>query len=97
MPATVVCISHLTGARGPDIARAVATRLGFSCVDEEIVARAAEKEGLKTAEVADAERRRSSVRSAPSPRASDSADTSRPFRAGRRKRDKGISRSSKEA
>ena len=59
MPATVVCISHLIGARGPEIGQAVAARLGFACVDEEIVARAAEMEGLPPAEVADAERRRS--------------------------------------
>lgn len=59
VPATVVCISHLTGARGPEIGQAVAAQLGFACVDEEIVARAAEIEGLPTAEVADVERRRS--------------------------------------
>jgi cytidylate kinase len=59
VPATVVCISHLTGARGSEVGRAVAARLGFACVDDEIVARAAEMEGLKAVDVADAERRRS--------------------------------------
>jgi cytidylate kinase len=59
MAATVVCISHLTGARGSEVGQAVAARLGFDCVDEEIVARAAELEGLQPADVADAERRRS--------------------------------------
>jgi cytidylate kinase len=59
MPARVVCISHLTGARGSEIGRAVAARLGYACVDEEIVARAAEMEGLQAADVAYAERRRS--------------------------------------
>ena len=59
MPATVVCISHLTGAHGSEVGQAVASRLGYVCVDEEIVARAAEKAGVEAADVADAERRRS--------------------------------------
>ena len=59
MPASVVCISHLTGARGSEVGQAVASRLGYVCVDEEIVARAAEKAGVEAADVADAERRRS--------------------------------------
>jgi cytidylate kinase len=59
VPATVVCISHLTGAHGSEVGQAVASRLGYVCVDEEIVARAAEKAGLEAADVADAERRRS--------------------------------------
>ena len=59
MPATVVCISHLTGAHGSEVGEAVASRLGYVCVDEEIVARAAEKAGVEAADVADAERRRS--------------------------------------
>ena len=58
MPATVIGISHLAGAGGAEVGRAVAERLGFACVDEEIVARAAEKEGLPAPEVADAERPR---------------------------------------
>jgi cytidylate kinase len=59
VPATVIGISHLMGALGAEVGRAVAERLGFACVDEEIVALAAEKEGLRAAEVADVERRRS--------------------------------------
>lgn len=59
MPAAVVCISHLTGAHGSEVGQAVASRLGYVCVDEEIVARAAEKAGVEAADVADAERRRS--------------------------------------
>jgi cytidylate kinase len=59
VPARVVCISHLTGALGAEIGQAVAARLGYRCVDEEIVARAAELEGLQAADVADVERRRS--------------------------------------
>jgi cytidylate kinase len=59
VPATVIGISHLMGAHGAEIGQAVAERLGFRCVDEEIVALAAQKEGLQKAEVADVERRRS--------------------------------------
>jgi cytidylate kinase len=56
---TVVCISHSSGAGGEEVGRLVAERLGFLCVDEEIVARAAVKGGIDAAEVADEERRRS--------------------------------------
>jgi cytidylate kinase len=58
MAASVVCVSHSTGALGPEVARLVAERLGFTQVDEEIVAEAARKEGLDPADVADAERRK---------------------------------------
>jgi cytidylate kinase len=56
--ATVVCVSHASGALGPEVAHAVATRLGYRYVDEEIVAEAARKEGLDAEDVADAERRK---------------------------------------
>jgi cytidylate kinase len=56
---TVVCISHSSGAGGEEVGRLVAERLGFLCVDEEIVARAAVKGGIDAAEVADEERRKS--------------------------------------
>jgi len=56
---TVVCISHASGAGGEEVGRLVAERLGFLCVDEEIVARAAGKGGIDAAEVADEERRKS--------------------------------------
>jgi cytidylate kinase len=55
----VVCISHATGAEGEAIGRAVAERLGFLYVDEDIVARAAAKGGIDPGEVADEERRKS--------------------------------------
>jgi cytidylate kinase len=58
---TVVCISHSSGAGGEEVGRLVAERLGFLCVDEEIVARAAVKGGIDAAEVADEERRKSLV------------------------------------
>ena len=55
----VVCISHASGARGDEVGRLVADRLGFLYVDDEIVARAAARGGISPADVADAERRRS--------------------------------------
>jgi hypothetical protein len=59
---SVVCIARADGARGDDIGKLVAERLGFLYVDAEIVARAAARGGLDPAVVADAERRRSLVR-----------------------------------
>jgi cytidylate kinase len=56
---TVICISHATGAGGVELGRAVAERLGLRLVDEEIVIRAAEKEGVNVAELTDVERRKS--------------------------------------
>jgi cytidylate kinase len=56
---TVVCISHAPGAGGEEVGRLVADRLGFLYVDEEIVARAADKGGVHAADVADEERRKS--------------------------------------
>jgi len=55
----VICVSQTTGSGGDAVARMVAERLGFRFVDEEIVARAAEKEGLEPELVADAEKRKS--------------------------------------
>ena len=55
----VICISHATGARGEEVGRLVAERLGYLYVDEEIVARAAAKGGIETSDVADEERRKS--------------------------------------
>jgi cytidylate kinase len=58
MPTRVVTISSATGAGGDVIGRMVAERLGFQYIDEQIIAAAAEKEGVDAALVADAERRR---------------------------------------
>jgi cytidylate kinase len=58
----VVCISRTMGAGGEEIGRLVAERLGFRYVDEEIVRQAAEKGHISAADVADAERRKSSLR-----------------------------------
>jgi len=55
----VICVSHATGSGGDDVGRVVAERLGFLHVDEEIVARAAARGGVSSADVADEERRRS--------------------------------------
>jgi cytidylate kinase len=56
-----VCISHATGAGGEELGRLVATRLGFAYVDDEIVARAAARGGIRPEDVADEERRKSLV------------------------------------
>jgi cytidylate kinase len=53
-----VCISHATGADGAAVGRAVAERLGFRYVDDEVIAEAAEWAELDPALVADAERRK---------------------------------------
>ena len=57
----VVCISHATGAGGQEVGRLVAERLGFLYVDDDIVARAAARGEISSAEVADEERRKSLV------------------------------------
>jgi len=58
MKRRVICISRSLGAGGKYVARAVSQKLSFRLVDEEIVQRAAEREGVDVAVVADAERRR---------------------------------------
>ncbi len=58
MSRQVVCISHATGAGGADVGRAVAERLGFEYVDNEVISEAAEWAELDPALVADAERRK---------------------------------------
>lgn len=57
----IVTISHATGAGGRAIAHTVAQALGFRYIDEEIVATAAQKEGVDPALVSDAERRKTFV------------------------------------
>ena len=58
MPTRVVAISHATGAAGHSIGQIVANGLGFRYIDEEIIALAAEKQGVDAAVVADTERRK---------------------------------------
>ena len=59
MAVGVICISRSVGAGGEEVGRLVAQQLGLRLVDEEIVARAAEREGLDMKEVASAEQRQS--------------------------------------
>lgn len=58
MARQTVCISHAPGAGGTAVGRAVAERLGFRYVDEEVIAEAADWADLDPAVVADAERRK---------------------------------------
>jgi cytidylate kinase len=53
-----ICISHATGAGGATVGRAVAERLGFRYVDDEVISEAADWAELDPAFVADAERRK---------------------------------------
>jgi cytidylate kinase len=59
MPFRVVCISALDGARGEEVAPAVAEQLGFRLVDEEIVHKTAADANIDPGQVAEVERRRS--------------------------------------
>ena len=59
--ASVICVSHATGALGEEVARSVAEDLGFAYVDEEVVLAAAEHEGLEPGLLAAIERRRSGL------------------------------------
>jgi cytidylate kinase len=61
MASRVVCISRAHGARGDEVGRLVAERLGFQYVDEEIVALAAAIGEVSPADVADEERRKSAL------------------------------------
>jgi CMP/dCMP kinase len=58
MPTRIVTISHASGSGGESVGRKVADRLGFRYIDDEIISLAAEKEGLDSGVVADAERRK---------------------------------------
>jgi len=58
MTTTVVTIARTLGAGGELIGRAVADRLGFRYVDEEIISAAAQKENVDPAVIADVERRK---------------------------------------
>lgn len=61
MASRVICISRAHGARGDEVGKLVAERLGFQYVDEEIVAHAAAMGGISPADVADEERRKSAL------------------------------------
>jgi cytidylate kinase len=57
----VVCISAVDGARGEEVAPAVASALGYRLVDEEIIRNAANEAGIDAAQVAEVEQRRSAA------------------------------------
>src|SRR5947199_4014468 len=57
----VVCISALDGARGEEVAPAVAEQLGFRLVDEEIVHKTATEANVDPGQVAEVEKRRSAA------------------------------------
>jgi hypothetical protein len=59
MSARVICLSRAIWASADEVADLVAKELGFQCVDEEIISRAAERQKLEPAAVADAEMRKS--------------------------------------
>lgn len=61
MKTRVICVSRTLGAGGEEIGQALSQRLGFRYVDEEIVLRAAEKEGVDVQVVQDVERRRTFI------------------------------------
>lgn len=63
MAASVICISRELGAGGEEVAQLVSERLGFLYVDEEIIARAAQRGEIHPETVADAESRRSLIAS----------------------------------
>lgn len=58
MSARVVCISRELGADGERVGRLVAEQLGLQYVDEEVIARAAERGGVEPSALADAEQRK---------------------------------------
>ena len=57
MPCRVVCVSGLDGAQMHEVAAGIASRLGFTLVDEAIITRAAGEAGVEPRVVADVERR----------------------------------------
>ncbi len=57
MPFKVICISRAVGADGESVGRAVADRLGYRYLDDEVIAEAAEWSDLDPTLVANAERR----------------------------------------
>jgi cytidylate kinase len=80
-PKRIICVSHLTGAEGEAVARAVAERLGLRYLDEEIIEAAAEWVDLHPSVVGAVERRKSlmtrigeSMKGQPIPSRPDASD-----------------------
>ncbi|MEO5672419.1 MAG: cytidylate kinase-like family protein [Ramlibacter sp.] len=59
MSARVICLSRAIRSGADEVAALVGKELGFRCVDEEVIARAAELRQVDPAAVADAEKRKS--------------------------------------
>jgi cytidylate kinase len=59
MTKRVICIARLSGAGGDEVGQKVANALGYQLVDEEIIQRAAEAEGISVDELSEVERRSS--------------------------------------
>jgi cytidylate kinase len=59
MTRSVICVSHESGAGGRALAKAVAEHLGYRFADEEVMAHAAEIEGVSVEELVDVEKRKS--------------------------------------
>ena len=57
MKATVICISHVEGAEGGTVGRAVAEKLGYAFADDAIVSEAARAAGIFAESVSYAERK----------------------------------------
>jgi cytidylate kinase len=62
LAARVVCISRETGTEGETVGRLVAEQLRLQYVDEEVIARAAERGGIEADQVADMEQPKSRIR-----------------------------------
>jgi cytidylate kinase len=61
MKTRVICVSRALGAGGEEMGLALSQRMGFRYADEEIVATAAEREGVDVELVQDAERRQTFI------------------------------------
>jgi hypothetical protein len=61
MKTRVICVARTLAAGGEEIGRMVCQRMGFRYADEEIIATAAEREGVDVEVVQDAERRQSFI------------------------------------
>src|SRR6188508_2269520 len=59
MSARVVCIARVGGSGGETVGQLVADALGYELIDEEIIQRAAENEGVAAEELGEVEQRKS--------------------------------------
>jgi cytidylate kinase len=61
MTSRIICIARVKGSGGEQVGRLVADVLGFELVDEEIIQRAAESEGVSVDELTEVEQRSSVI------------------------------------